>query len=243
MPGLVERAGEALLDLLYPRAIACGLCGVELDTPGVLCPDCAGKLPPPAGPICAGCGRTCTGEERMCRSCRSNGPVSDGGFAAHDYRDMARGLLVALKFDDRTGVRELFSHSMAAAVRSGGVADAIDCVVPVPMHWLRRFNRGYNQSELLAQWVARSLGKPYLRRALSRPVHTRIIARTKGGLRRRQRSAQSSYRPGRDAVAGKTVLLVDDILTSGSTLRVCVSIVRQMGAAGVYTVVAAAVPE
>lgn len=243
MPGPVERASGALLDLLYPRAIACGLCGVELEEPGVLCTACVEKLPPPAGPICVGCGRTCTGEERMCRSCRINGPVSDGGFAAHDYTGLARGLLIAFKFEDHTGVRGLFSHGMAKAVRDGGVAGQIDCVTPVPMHWLRRFNRGYNQSELLAQWVAQSLGKPLLRHTLARPVHTKIIARTTGGQKERLQSAESSFRPGRNLVQGKTVLLVDDIQTTGSTIRVCVSILRQMGAAKVYSVVAAAVPE
>ena len=243
MPNQVKRAVETVLDLVYPRAIACGICGVELDLPGVLCPDCAKLMPPPFGPICPGCGRTCTGEERMCRSCRANGAVSDGGFAAHDYKDLARGLLVAMKFKDRTSSRELFCYGMAEAVKAGGVAGIVDCVVPVPMHWMRRLNRGYNQSELLAEWVAQALAKPLLRRALSRPVHTRIVSRTKGGLRQRRKSAESSYRAGRDAVAGKVVLLVDDILTTGSTLRVCVAILRQMGAVRVYTVVAAAVPE
>lgn len=239
----VKRVAGSVLDLVYPRGIACALCGVELDRPGVLCLECAEKLPPPAGPVCPGCGRTCTGEERQCRKCGADGPVSDGGFAAHDYTDLARGLLVTFKFDDRTSLRELFSHGMAKAVCDGGLAGAIDAVVPVPMHWMRRFSRGYNQSELLAHNVAETLGKPLLRHALSRPVHTKIIARTTGGLEARMKSAESSYRPGKDSVKGKTVLLVDDILTTGSTIRVCVSILRRMGAARVYSVVAAAVPE
>ena len=241
----LRRAGTGALNLVYPRGITCHLCGIDLDAPGVLCADCAGKLPPAGanGTRCSGCGRTYEGREPLCRKCGQYGPVSDGGFAAHDYTDAARSLLVAFKFEDRTSCRELFAHGMIRAVRDGGIAGEIDCVVPVPMHWLRKLNRGYNQSALLAAWVAESLGKPVMRGVLARPVYTRELSRTQGGAIGRMESAYISYRPGRGSLAGKRVLLVDDILTTGSTLRACVAILRGMGAEKVYTVVAAAVPE
>jgi ComF family protein len=241
---LIKKTVNAVIELIYPRGLACALCGADLDVPGnVLCSECAVKMPPIEGVLCPGCGRSCTGEERLYRMCRQYGPVSDGGFAAHDYVDTARGLMIAYKFHDRTGLRELFVHGMLQAVQGGGIAHEIDCVVPVPMHWRRKFYRGYNQSELLASWVAEGLGCPLVQGVLARPVYTRAAARMAGGPAGRMENAMKSYRPGHGSLEGKTVLLVDDILTTGATLRACVAILRRMGANKVYSVVATAVPE
>lgn len=239
---LIRRAAGAALELVYPEGVSCALCGADLDVPGVLCPDCAERLPPPRGPACPACGRSTAGDG-LCNMCREYGPAADRGFAAYDYGDTAQHLLLAYKFHDRTGLCELFAHAMAEAVQAGGAACDIDCVVSVPMHALRRFRRGYNQSALLAARLARALGRPYLRGALARPVRTRAAYRASGGPAERHENARLSYRRGKGGVEGRTVLLVDDILTSGATVRACAAILRDMGAAGVYSAVAAAVPE
>lgn len=242
----LKKAAEAVIDLVYPRGLSCFLCGADLEEQGgVLCAECAVKMPPAGneGVLCPGCGRSCSGEERLCRMCRTYGTASDGGFAAHDYTGTARQMLIAFKFSDRTAYRELFAHEMLRAVHEGGIANEIDCIVPVPMHWLRKFNRGYNQSELLASWIAQGLGKPMVRGVLARPVYKRASARTTGGPKERLENAVKSFRQGKGELADKTVLLVDDILTTGATIRACVTILQKMGAAKVYSVVAAAVPE
>jgi len=64
-----KKAADAALDLVFPRGVSCILCGADLDAPGVLCEDCAPKLPPVDGVACPGCGRRCTGEERLCNMC------------------------------------------------------------------------------------------------------------------------------------------------------------------------------
>jgi ComF family protein len=239
---LIRKAAGAVLDLVYPRGVACALCGADLDAPGVLCEDCAERLPLRSGPACPACGRSAQGQG-LCNMCGEFGPAADGGYAAYDYEGEAKRLLLAYKFNDRTGLRELFAWGMLEAVRAGGAAVAIDCVVPVPMHWRRRFSRGYNQSALLASWMAHDLGKPLVRGVLARPVYTQASARASGGPAERHRNALKSFRPGRGELAGKTVLLVDDILTSGATIRSCATILKRMGAAKVICAVAAAVPE
>lgn len=238
----IRNAAIAALDILYPRGVACALCGTELDEPGVLCGECAENLPMRSGPACPYCGRSFPGGDR-CRMCREYGPAADAGAAAYDYDGKAKELILAYKFNDRTGLRELFAHSMLGALRDAGLAGEIDCVVPVPMHWLRKFSRGYNQSALLASWIARDIGKPYLGSVLTRPVYTRESSRSGGGPEERHRSARKSYRAGRVTLPGSTVLLVDDILTTGATLRTCVTILKRLGARKVICAVAAAVPE
>lgn len=239
----VKKIASALLELVFPRGLSCALCGAELENRGdTLCADCSSKLPMPEGPRCPGCGRR-VAQAGFCRMCSGYGPVSDGGFAAYDYEGTAQSLLIGFKFEDRTGLRELFSRAMADAVRSGGIAQQIDCVVPVPMHWRRKFVRGYNQSELLASWVAEALHRPLVRGVLARPVYTRAVSSSSGGARARLENAKKSFFPGKGSLTGKTALLVDDILTTGATARTCADILRYMGAKTVYSVVAAAVPE
>jgi competence protein ComFC len=236
--GLFGKMSSALLELIFPRGLSCALCGAELDTSGeILCEDCREKLPPAEGPRCPGCGRR-VASEGFCRMCGEYGPVSDGGFASFDYEGAAQSLLIAFKFEDRTGLRELFSRSMADAIKLGGVAVEIDCVVPVPMHWRRKFIRGYNQSALLASWVAEALGRPLVKGVLARPVYTKAVSTTSGGPAARLENAKKSFFPGKGSLAGKKALLVDDILTTGSTVRTCVGILRGMGAKKVYSVVA-----
>ena len=240
---LIRKAADAALDLVYPRGVSCALCGADLERQGgVLCEECGERMPRIAGHCCPGCGRS-VAAEGLCRMCRQFGPASGGGFASFDYEGTVRQLLIDFKFNDKTGYRELFAYCMIDTLRGGGIDDEIDCVVPVPMHWRRRFYRGYNQSGLLASWIAQSLGKPLVKGVLARPVYTRIVSRTAGGPKERMENALKSFRPGKGTLAGKTALLVDDILTSGATMRACAAILRRMGAAKVYSVVAAAVPE
>lgn len=240
---LGKMIASAALELVFPRGLTCALCGLELeDHSDILCERCRERLPSAAGPRCPGCGRR-VASEGLCRMCGQYGPVSDGGVAAYDYEGAAQSLLIAFKFEDRTGLRELFSRSMAGAVRAGGIAEEIDCVVPVPMHWRRRFLRGYNQSELLAKWVAEELGRPLVKGVLARPIYTKSVSATSGGAKARLENAKKSFFPGKGSLEGKTALLVDDILTTGATVRTCVSILRGMGAKKVFSAVAAAVPE
>jgi ComF family protein len=259
---LLRKTADAALDLVYPRGIACALCGGDLETPGgALCEACEAKMPRIERPRCPGCGRALSqtppppcGRGKIdsppkgfCRMCREFGPATDGGgFAPFRYEGTARDLLIAFKFEDRTGYCELFAHYMVKTVEEAIRTDEVrevDCVVPVPMHWRRKFARGYNQSALLASQIARALGIPVVKGVLARPVYTKAAPRAGGGPKERMKSALESFRPGKGSLAGKTVLLVDDILTTGATVRACTSICRRMGAEKVYSVVAAAVPD
>jgi ComF family protein len=241
---LARKAADAALDLIYPRGISCALCGADFDAPGgALCEACEAKMPHIGARRCSGCGREIS-YDGLCRMCREFGPASDGGgFAPFSYDGIARQLLVAFKFEDKTGYRDLFAHYMLKTLRGTIETDEVRAVVPVPMHWRRKFSRGFNQSALLASRIAQALGLPLVRGVLARPVYTKALSRAAAGPKERMESALKSFRPGRGSLAGKTVLLVDDILTTGATVRACAAILKQMGAAKVISVVAAAVPE
>ncbi len=239
----MNRLLRAALDTLYPPDVTCALCGCELDAATEpLCTACRQELTHGHAHACPDCGRPMD-MPGLCNVCRRQGPIADRCVAALAYEGEVRGLVVAFKLHDKPGFARLFACRMADALRSAGLVGGLDAIVPVPMHWRRRFHRGYNQSDLLARELGVLLGLPVWRRALARPVYTPPSMRLKGRAGARADNARRSYGRGRAAVEGKAVLLVDDILTTGSTLRACTALLRGQGAARVVALVAAAVPD
>ncbi len=133
-----------------------------------------------------------------------------------------------LKYD---GMRPLAGPLGAYLLRSFPRDEAFDCIVPVPLHWRRRWKRGFNQSELLAGVLARATGIK-VRGALGRVQATATQAGLSNSARRRN-VAQAFHcrRPG--TVSGKRILLVDDVMTTGSTATACAGALKRAGAARV----------
>jgi ComF family protein len=108
--------------------------------------------------------------------------------------------------------------------------ERFDAITPVPLHWMRQWRRGFNQSELLAHEIARRSGIPLLpalRRV--RPTHAQAgLSNT--GRRRNVTAAFSCTRPGRSALEGKRILLVDDVMTTGATGAACALVLKRAGA-------------
>lgn len=227
-----------VLDLLYPKENICAACGA----PGaqMLCAKCRASLTSPAQSACPVCGRRSAGG--LCGHCRAHQSAASGGIAAYDYRQAAAAAVTALKFQDRQDYAPALAHAIA---RWGGKLPlaAIDAITAVPIHPLRRLRRGFNQSELLARELSAIWGIPYLPDALRRPGYARPAARYGINDARRLHAAQRSFARGKADVAGMGILLVDDVLTSGATLRTCAALLRNDGARQVFTAVAAAVPD
>ncbi len=161
---------------------------------------------------------------------------------AGDYSGPLRRLIHDLKF---RGVDYLGSPlGKEAAGRLGPLLAAIslprpDCVVPVPLHWWRRSRRGYNQAEIIATTFARSIGLPLVSRILQRHrAGRRQLGLTRG---ERLRSLDRCFRVRRDALrrAGRagigapTILLLDDVVTTGATLDACAAALREAGAGAI----------
>jgi ComF family protein len=179
-----------------------------------------------------------------------------------EYRGPVRRLIQVLKFEGLDYLGPILGEEMATrlapllagpcaapprAVTPAGLARP-DLVVPVPLHWWRRCRRGFNQALLLAGPLARRLGLPMAQRLLVR----RRPGRRQLGLSRRDRlrSLEGCYAvarrartlPGAGGLAGRTVLLVDDVATTGATLEACARVLRRAGAAAVIGCVLARTP-
>jgi ComF family protein len=154
--------------------------------------------------------------------CRAGLRGFDAAYSFGPYEGVLRQLIHLFKY---AKMRTLERPLSALLVRALARDEAFDAIVPVPLHWRRRFQRGFNQADLLARGVARATGIPIVR-ALRRIRSTS----TQAGLsnRTRRQNVTSAFRSRN--VAGKRILLIDDVMTTGATGAACALALKQAGA-------------
>lgn len=233
-----------VLEAVLPRfCFGCSRPLAAAPAPLGLCPRCRGRLEPvdPAH-ACRGCLRALPPEraaEPVCLGCRREPPPFDRVLALWRYRPPIDAVLRALKFGGLDYLGEAFARVAAQrpAVRR---LSEVELVLPVPMPWPRRFARGYNQAERIARPLARELGVPF-----AQPLARHGWRRPQSGLDRSQRRSlpPSSFRVSDPAaVAGTSLLLIDDIFTTGSTARAAATALRSAGARRIEVLVVAWTP-
>jgi ComF family protein len=167
-------------------------------------------------------------EQGRCGLCRSGVRGFDAAFCYGEYDGALRKLIHLFKYGRMRPLEKPLSALIALGIPRG---IQFDLVAPVPLHWLRRWRRGFNQSELLARAVALRCGIPVVR-ALRRGRATKAQAGLTNAARRENvmRAFQVSRR---HSVRGKRILLVDDVLTTGATAAACATVLKRAGAKSV----------
>jgi ComF family protein len=233
LAGACAALGRRLIDTVLPPL--CLGCGEIVATPGTLCATCWPSFSFIAAPQCACCGTPFAedlGAEAQCVSCLKRPPRFRRARAALVYDDRSRRLVLPLKHGDRTYLARACGEWMA---RAGAelLADA-DLIAPVPLHWRRLFTRRYNQALLLARTAARHSSARLAPELLSRHRWTGSQAGLAAKERRSNvREAFEVHPRWRAVLDGKTVLLVDDVLTTGATVEACIRALERGGAAHV----------
>ena len=223
-----------MLDAVLPPL--CLGCNEIVETPGALCAACWQGFSFIAPPYCARCASPFAqdlGADALCGACLARPPRYRRARAALVYDDASRRLVLPFKHGDRTDIARACGGWMA---RAGAelLAEA-DLVAPVPLHWRRLFMRRYNQAQLLARIVVREAPGGARLRLAPDLLRRRRWTGSQTGLRAEQR--RGNVRQAFDIhprwaaeVAGKAVLLVDDVLTTGATVEACARILQRGGA-------------
>ncbi len=200
------------------------------------CPACLAKLPRITGRRCPGCGGAFDGVLAQCTKCLAAPPRPwIGAAAVFEYRDLAKEVIHDFKFHDMPELARPLGELGAAIVQEEKFP--VELVVPVPLYWMRRMRRGYNQAALFGGEVARRLGIPQCA-ALRRIRYGKRQAALKREARwKNPKNAFRVHHP--EAVAGRKILLVDDVFTTGATLDAAARELLRAGAAGVYILTAA----
>ncbi len=225
-----ERTGRRLLDSLLPPL--CLGCGEIVATPGALCAACWPRFSFIGEPHCACCGTPFArdlGEGALCVACLTRPPRFRRARAALAYDDHSRRLILPLKHGDRLDLARACGRWMARA--GAELLGEAELIAPVPLHWRRLFTRRYNQAMLLARWVARDASGRLAPDLLRRRRWTGSQAGLKAEERRRNvRHAFDVHPRWQALLADKSVLLIDDVLTTGATIDACVRALQQGGA-------------
>ena len=227
----LRRGGRAILDLLYPPL--CLACRTPVSDPRALCADCWKALTFIEGAVCDCCGlpfELDPGSDSLCASCMVRPPAFDRARAAIHYDDASKGMILALKRADRLEFAQLFAVWLRRA--GAPLLDAADLIMPVPLHRFRLWRRRYNQSAILAQRLADLTGKPFdpciLVRTRATPSQGQMPS-----AKARARNVRGAFRVSvrrADNLEGHSVLLIDDVLTTGATIEACARALKRAGA-------------
>ncbi|TPG18720.1 ComF family protein [Sphingomonas koreensis] len=214
---------------LPPRCPGCGAVTREAHR---FCATCWSALRFLGPPWCAACHVPFAfdrGEDALCGACLEHPPRHAGVRAAVAYGDVARTVVLRLKYGGRTGFAETVARPMARLMPAGA-----DLLAPVPLHRWRLWSRGFNQAALIGAAVARETGVTMIPDLLDRTQQTPLL-RGLGARERAKVVARAFAVPERRraAIGGKSVVLIDDVHTSGATVDACTRALLRGGAARV----------
>jgi len=226
--------------LLPPRCLATG---EIVDAPGMVSPEIWPQLQFIETPFCKTCGMPFSFEianDALCASCMDREPVFDVSRSAVIYNEASRKMILAFKYGDRLHAVKTFAPWMIRAGQE--LIDQADFIIPVPLHNRRLRERRFNQSALLAQEITRQSGKAYIPDLLQRTRHT--IPQQGLNYKERGKNVHGAFGVNKDhlqAIGGKTILLIDDVFTSGATLNECARVMKNAKAAAVNVLTVARV--
>jgi len=228
---------KAFLDFFFPPL--CHICHSFIPDAGAvhICPACCGALKPVEHPFCPVCGIPFqgAGEDHLCGGCSKNNPSFVAARAVFLYEGECRELIHAFKYRNKTLLRRPLALMAAGALAEFVSAQAPDVLVPVPLHKKRLRSRGFNQAVLLGELLAHEWRLPLARQAMRRIRWTEPQISLSADERRH--NVKGAFAVSNSAaVAGKHVLLLDDILTTGSTAEECSRVLKSAGAAEVTVI-------
>lgn len=231
----VRSIARSLADFCFPRR--CVLCNALLDRElidagGETCGSCTGSLKALPEHHCTRCAYPFETEgigSHLCQECLTSDPPFDRAGSVWCYEEPVQSAILNFKFHGRTYLRSFFSKAMTRRLRERWEGGRWDLIIPVPLHGSKLRKRGYNQALLIALDVARASRVPVSRSVLRKIRRTSAQSVLSRDERRTNVVSAFEVAEAR-AIHGKRVLLIDDVMTTGSTLRECAKTLKESGA-------------
>lgn len=226
----MKRIIRFLLDFLLPPT--CPVCHQRIENNG-LCPECFSKLEFIGAQKCSICGQPLDAVVpgmAVCGACLKEPPFFHQAESIFKYNDISRKLILAFKHGDHIELTELFTKWMEQ--NSKELIEKNDLLMPVPLHWRRILKRKYNQASLLAKSLAKKYQKEYFPLILIRCKFTK----SQGHLspKERKKNVKGVFKiKNANKIKDKSVLLIDDVFTTGATVNECTKVLLKAGAKSV----------
>ena len=227
---MIRKAGKLFLDMLYPRR--CPVCH-DIAVPGGsrICNVCREKLKPITGPRCFRCSKPLKREEQeYCKDCRKT-RLFDQGIGIFPYGSVLQESLFKLKYGKRQEYGSFYGQIAAVYSREIIRNWGVEIIIPIPLHRKRMEKRGYNQAELIAEALGKTLCIPVDSRLMKRKVNTR--PQKELDYRERKQNMKNAFFLKREN-RYRRILLVDDIYTTGSTIEAAAELLKRNGAENVF---------
>jgi ComF family protein len=229
----------ALSSLFYPAV--CVVCSGEVERPAYLCESCRSRAPRITSPFCSKCSEPFAGaitQTFRCANCANRTLHFDTAVAAYRSRGLVRKLVHEFKYGHHRHLRHPLGEWLAENMHDPRLQGRrFDVIVPVPLHPARERERGFNQATLLAELLASRVAVP-LRAVLQRIRYT--TTQTAYDRAERMENLHGAFRLRKNQdVRDLRVLLIDDVLTTGSTLSECARVLKAAGAVSIHAATAA----
>lgn len=234
IPRILHAFLHTVLDALYPRR--CPVCDqIVLPKGALICPACFPKLSYVKGPVCKKCGKQVFSDTvEYCFDCTRRHHSFEYGLALINYDDYARHSMAAIKYKNKRQYLDFYAEAICQRYASQIQRMNAQALIPVPIHPSRKRQRGFNQAELLANNIGARLGIPVYPSALLRDKKT--LPQKQLNPSERLKNLQQAFRPGVIPPGITSVILVDDIYTTGSTVEACTRVLLSAGIRHVYMI-------
>lgn len=219
---------EAFEKALFPE-YSCIICGREVcDKTFLICENCKSLLIKPQGPVCKICGMPIHENNTLCDDCKSQKLYFEKAVYAYLFDKKSANLVYGLKYSSKKYSAKYLARLLVAPITN---LPYFDCIIPVPLHQDKIKLRGYNQCELIANSLSECLNVPVINDLLVRTKNTKSqTGKSKSARKENVLGAFST----KEKLNNKTILLIDDVFTTGATVNECAKILKENGAKSVY---------
>lgn len=231
---MIHQLVHGLVGLLYPRC--CPVCG-EIVVPNgeLICPACISRLSFVKEPVCKKCGKELTSEvAEYCFDCSKHRHSFEYGRALLNYNEAAQKSMVKIKYKNKREYLDYYVAEVCARYEKHLYRMNADALIPIPVHPTRMRQRGFNQAELLACGIGKKLNIPVCTDALMRNKKT--LPQKTLSPSERLKNLEEAFIAGEMVRDLRSIILVDDIYTTGSTIEACTRALLKAGVQSVYFV-------